>query len=240
MPSNLTGVLKHLTTTFTVKDIMTPEKHLVCAPDLQTAPAVSAANPDFSVIPIRSGGVLSGYFERDSRDTRIIEVGDLISDGTNLLDLIGIFEHQAFSFVLTNRSVAGYVHYSDLNHHVMKWTFYVMLEAVERLALDSLQPGDESAYLKGKLKDERFQQVLKSYKRASDNGRSLFTYLNIADILRLAASERTFHLSEESITQMKEVRNWASHAIADLDPDAAVNKLTVVKHECLRLLAGAT
>ena len=222
MRSNLTEVLKHLTTTFTVKDIMTPEPRLVCAPDLQTAPAVSAANPDFSVIPVKLCGALSGYFERDSKRTSNIEVADLISDGTNLLDLIDVFEKRAFSFVLTNRTIAGYVHYSDLNHQVMKWTFYVMLEAVERLALDSLTPSDETKYLEQRLKGDRFQQVLQSYKRAGDNGRSLFTYLNIADILRLAVSEHAFVLTEESIVLMKEVRNWASHAIADLAPITAV------------------
>lgn len=240
MLSNLTEVLKHLTTTFTVKDIMTPEPRLVCALDMQTASAVSVANPDFSVIPIKSGGVLKGYFERDSKQTSTIEVTDLISDGTNLLELIDVFEHRAFSFVLTNRSIAGYVHYSDLNHQVVKWTYYVILEAVERLALDSVAPSDEIKYLEQRLKGERFLQIIQSYKRAGDNGRSLLTYLNIADILRLAVSEHAFELTEESIVLMKEVRNWASHAIADLDPRTAVHQLAVVKRECLRLLAGPT
>ncbi len=236
MPSRLTDALKHLTTTFTVRDVMTPEVRLVCAPDPERAPDVSAANPDFNVIPIKKDGVLSAYFERDSRCCGAIEVGDLISDGTKLLDLVDIFQGRQFSFVLTNRRVDGYVHYSDLNHQMMKWTFYVMLEAVERLALDSLRLGKERAYLEAKLGSERFKQVVQAYKRAGDNGRSLLTYLNIADILRLAVSEGAFQLDEASILLMKEVRNWASHVILDLAPGTAVRNLSVVKRECLGLL----
>ena len=173
--SNLTDALKHLTTTFTVKDVMTPETALICASDAANAPAVSAAHPDFSVIPITKDGALTAYFERDRRHASPIQVGDLISDGTNLLELIDVLQGRDFSFVLTNRRIAGYVHYSDLNHQMVKWTFYVMLEAVERLALDSLRPGDEVSYLNERLRAERFQQVFQNYKRAGDNGRSLFT-----------------------------------------------------------------
>ncbi len=139
--------------------------------------------------------------------------------------------------MLTNRRIGGYVHYSDLTHQMMKWTFYVMLEAAERLALDSLPAGDEHAYLKGKLGPERLKQIIKAYKRAGDNARSLFTYLNIADILRLAVGEGAFQLDEESVVLMKEVRDWAAHVLCDLPPDAPVRKLAIVKRECLRLVS---
>jgi hypothetical protein len=238
MPSDLTNALKHLMTTFTVKDVMTPDVRLVCATHSEIAPAISAANPDFSVIPITRDGVLFAYFERDTRRSDAIAVSDLISDGTKLLDLVEIFEAREFSFVLTNRRINGYVHYSDLNHQIMKWTFYVMLEAVERSALDSLRPTDESNYLEAKLGLERFNQILQTYKRAGDNGRSLLTYLNIADILRLAVLEGTFQLDEKTILLMKDVRNWAAHVILDLPPVSAVRSLAVVKRECLRLLGS--
>lgn len=240
MPSNLTEALKHLTTTFTVKDIMTPEMRLQCALDAVKAPDVSAAHADFSVIPIKKDGVLSAYFERDSRRIRAIEVGDLISDGTPLLELVDIFQGREFSFVLTNRRIDGYVHYSDLNHQMMKWTFYVMLEAVERLALDSLRPDDERTYLQAKLGPERFKQVDQMYKRAGDNGRSLLTYLNIADILGLAVSNGAMQLDEPSIRLMKEVRDWAAHVLYDLPPETAVQHLAIAKRECLRLLGNTT
>jgi len=67
---------------------------------------------------------------------------DLISDGTSLLDLVEILEDHKFSFVLRHREIAGYAHFSELNHHVVKLAFYVILEALERQALGSAHSGD--------------------------------------------------------------------------------------------------
>jgi hypothetical protein len=236
MASDLTDALKHLTTTFTVKDIMTAKSRLVCATDAEAAPVLSAACPDFSVIPIMKDGELTAYFERDAKRVRPIEVGDLVSEGTTLLNVVDILQGRAFSFVLTDQRIDGYVHYSDLNHQMVKWTFYVMLEAVERLALENLRPGDERAYLKEKLGPERFKQIEGMYERAGDNGRSLMTYLNLSDILRLAVSDGAIQLDETSIRLMKDVRDWAAHVLYDLSPETAVRSLAIVKVECLRLL----
>ncbi|MGE5113822.1 MAG: hypothetical protein ACM3JB_23400, partial [Acidobacteriaceae bacterium] len=75
MATGLTGTLEQLTTTFTVKDIMTPKSRLRCARNAEEAPAVSAANPDFSVIPINEHDELTAYFERDAGRAQPIEVG---------------------------------------------------------------------------------------------------------------------------------------------------------------------
>jgi hypothetical protein len=207
--------LKHLTSSFTVKDIMTPKARLVCAPDVGAAPAISAANPDFSIIPIKNGDELEAYFERDGKRAQPIEVGDLVSDGTTLLDMVDIVQQRGFSFVLTHQRIDGYVHHSDLNHQMVKWTFYVMLEAVERLALENLRPSNERAYLKERMSSDRFARIEGLYRRAGDNGRSLMTYLNLADILRLAVSDGALQLDENSIRTMKDVRDWAAHVLYD-------------------------
>ena len=124
--------LKRLAITFTVRDIMVPVVGLICAGNEIEATGVSKDNPDFSVIPLRQSTKLTGYFLRDSGTSREIVLDDLISDGTSLLDLVEIFEDREFSFVLTHREIAGYVHFSDLNHHLVKLAFYVILEALER------------------------------------------------------------------------------------------------------------
>jgi len=49
---------------------------------------------------------------------------------------------------------------------MVKWTFYVMLEAVERLVLETLRAGDARGYLQQKLIAERFKQVERAYNRA--------------------------------------------------------------------------
>lgn len=61
-------------------------------------------------------------------------MNDLISDGTKLLDLVEFLEEREVAFVLSHRHIDGYVHFSDFNHHLVKLTFYVILEAAERLA----------------------------------------------------------------------------------------------------------
>ena len=238
MASNVTEALKHLTSRFTVKDIMTPKPRLICAPDTDTAPEVSGAYPDFSIIPIKKDGELAAYFERDTGRARAIEVGDLVSDGTTLIDMVDILQARGFFFVLTHQRIDGYVHYSDLNHQLVKWTFYVMLEAVERLTLEALRPADERAYIMEKLGSDRFKQIETMYKRAGDNGRNLMTYLNLADILRLAVTDGSLQLDETSIKMMKQVRDWAAHVLYDLPDETAVCTLASVKKECLRLLDG--
>src|SRR5438045_6480743 len=110
MTSDVTNALKHLTTTFTVKDIMTSKSRLICAVDDEAAAEVSAAYPDFSVIPIMKDGELTAFFERDTKRLRPIEVGDLVSEGTTILNLVNILEGRAFSFVLTHQRIDGYVH----------------------------------------------------------------------------------------------------------------------------------
>jgi hypothetical protein len=175
--STIEETLERLAVTFVVRDIMIPSASLACGAHKREAAKTSDGHPDFNVIPIRQKGKLTSYFDRDTRRTKKITVNDLISDGTNLLDLVEFLEEREFAFVLSHRHIDGYVHYSDLNHHLVKLTFYVILEAVERLALDSLRPVNGSdEYLRRNLSPERFQQVERQYKRAGDAARSPFNY----------------------------------------------------------------
>jgi hypothetical protein len=239
MPT-IEDTLKRLAITFTAKDIMIPEEGLTCAGDRIEAARVSKENPDFSVIPLRRNAKLSGYFLRDSQTTREIVLSDLISDGTSLLDLVEIFEDREFSFVLTHREIAGYVHFSDLNHHLVKLTFYVILEALERHALSSTPQKNDREYLSKNLDPSRFTQIDKQYKRDGDAARSLFNYLNISDILRLAVKAGSIQLDDHVIKTTKEIRDGAAHASENIVADfESVKKLAIVKRECLRILGGA-
>ena len=165
---------------------------------------------------------------------------DLISDGTSLLDLVEILEDREFSFVLSHRKIAGYVHYSDLNHHLLKLTFYVILEALERQVLSSIRRNDDREYLSKNLDPSRFAQITKQYQRDGDAARSLFNYLNISDILQLAVKAGTIRIDNDIIKAMKETRDGAAHASENIVPDyEAVNRLAKVKRECLRILGAA-
>jgi hypothetical protein len=233
--------LKRLATTFTAKDVMTPRSALISGSNEAEAIKASIDHTDFDVIPIMPGGELSGYFERESRRTSNIEVNDLISDGTSLIDLVDIFERRKFSFVLSYQSVNGYVHYSDLNHQLVKLTFYVLLEALQKHALGSIGTrANDRQYLATVFGEPRANQIEKYYKDAGRAGRSLSNYLNISDILKLAIREGTIELDETVVGFMKDARNGAAHVLENLVscyPD--VSKLAQVKREALRILGSA-
>ena len=191
------------------------------------------------MIPIRLNGRLTGYFERDSHIASQIALNDLISDGTSLLDLVETFEDREFSFVLSHRQISGYVHYSDLNHHLLKLSFYVILEALERQVLSSIRRNDDREYLSKNLDPSRFAQIAQQYKRDGDAARSLFNYLNISDILRLAVKAGTIQIDDDVIKAMKKARDEAAHASENIVADYhAISRLATVKRECLRILGG--
>lgn len=228
--------LKRLATTFTLRDIMTPTSMLICASDELSAPTVSANHPDFDVIPIKTGAGVTGYYCRASGTTSHVTLSDVISDGTNLLDFVDFCQQKPFFFVLGDREITGYVHFSDLNHHLVKLTFYVILESLEKKALELVPSGDEQTYLRRNLNPSRMKQIEKRYNDAGQAARSLLSYLNIADILRLAQSAGCIGVTEDDIGEIKRVRNGAAHAIANLVSSYEdVAKLAAVKAECLRL-----
>jgi hypothetical protein len=230
--------LKRLATAFTVRDIMLNTKDLVCATVESDGALVSSSYPDFSVIPIKAQGKLTSYYCRDSATVSPIALSDLISDGTGLLDLVEILEHRQFAFVLGPRQIDGYVHYSDLNHHLVKLAFYGLLEGVERFTLDSVRPRLSEEFLKTALGLPRFEQVLKFYRRAGDAGQSVINYLNIADVLALAKRAGTVQVDDDVIRAIKCARDGAAHGLENLVSDYEdVKKLAEVKRQCLRILS---
>jgi hypothetical protein len=230
--------LNRLAIAFAVKDIMTPRTGLVCAANDIQAVRVSDDNPDYDVIPIQQGGTLTGYFERKSRRARKITPVDLITDGTSLLDLVEILEQRQFSFVLSRQKIEGYVHYSDLNHQLVKLTFYVMLEALERTALNSIHSTSDRESLKKDLPEQRFEQIEKAYKRAGRAARDLLGYLNLSDILQLAAKRGHMSVEGRFIKAIKKVRDGAAHSTENLVSSYDdVKTLANVKRECLRVLS---
>jgi hypothetical protein len=232
--------LKRVATGFTVRDIMVSTADLVCATLDSDAPLVSSACPDFSFIPIKTGQGLSAYYSRDSRLVAQITIQDLISDGTGVLDLVDILELHEFAFVQGPRQIDGFVHFSDLNHHVVKLAFYVLLEGVERYVLDSVRPRLSDDYLIAVLGSNRFEQVHNYYHRARDAGQSVINYLNIADILRLARRAGNLEINEGVISDVKRTRDGAAHSLENLVSNFEdVKKLAEVKRECLRILSAA-
>jgi len=229
--------LNRLAIAFTVRDIMTPNAALVSAANEIQAGRVSKDYPDYDVIPIRREGTLTGYFERKTGRTKTITPNEIISDGTNLLDLVEILEERQFSFVLSRHKIDGYVHFSDLNHQLVKLTFYVILEALERVALNSIRSRSDRESLRKDLRPERFKQIEKAYTRAGRAARDYVSYLNISDILQLAVKTGPMSVEERLIKALKKVRDGAAHSTENLVSSYNdVTTLANVKRECLRVL----
>lgn len=113
------------------------------------------------------------------------------------------------------------------------------MEAVERAALDSIRGRDDRESLKRDLDPLRFAQIGVAYKRTGDAARSLVGYLNISDLLRLAAKAGNIHVEESVVKAMRGARNGAAHVSKNLVSSYDdVKKLAEVKGECLRLLGA--
>ena len=229
--------LKRLATTFTVRDIMVTTGALKCASGELDAVVVSDANSEFSFIPILQENRISMYYCRDTGGVSHIGVFDLISEGTGVLDLVDVLEHREFAFVQGLRQIDGYVHFSDLNHSLVKLTFYVLLEGVERFALESVRTGLTNAFLNETLGENRFGQIQRAYERSGDAGQSVINYLNIADALKLAREGGKLEIEDCLIQAIKRVRDGAAHVLENLVSDYSdVKTLADVKSQCLRVL----
>jgi hypothetical protein len=115
-----------------------------------------------------------------------------------------------------------------------------MLEALERIALDSIRGIDDRESLKRELDPARFQQIENAYNRAGQAARSLVSYLNLSDLLKLASKAGAIQVEDSVVKAMKEIRNGAAHASENLVSSYDdVTKLGKVVRECLRLLGDA-
>jgi hypothetical protein len=123
---------------------------------------------------------------------------------------------------------------------LVKLTFYVVLEAIERMALNSIRGRDDRESLKRDLDPLRFKQIEDAYKRAGQAARSLVSYLNVSDLLRLAGKDGTIHIEDKVIKEMKTVRDGSAHVSENLvSTYADVQRLGRVKKECLRVLGSS-
>jgi hypothetical protein len=235
----LAQTLQRLALMLTVKDLMVPAKSLTCAEREKDAPALSDENPDFNVIPIKKRKQITSYYERDSGQTKPITTSDLISDGTSILELLSTLEKRPFCFVLTHAQIAGYVHFSDLNHPFVRLALYTIIEAMESSALamiSSVRDGQNLGRLLGKTRLKKIERRLERA-RKRDANRSWADFLNIVDTLRIAVKESKICLNEQEIKAITRMRNRVSHQGAPLvrDFNGAI-ELARIAGRCVQVL----
>src|SRR2546422_8961439 len=118
--------LSDLARTFTVRQIMVPERKLVRGHDETDAVRLLEQYPDFDVIPIPKSGEITGFQERGASAPHELTREDVVSDGTSVFDLVDVIAKRRHVFVLTGQSIGGYVHFSDLNN-LVKIPFFALL-----------------------------------------------------------------------------------------------------------------
>jgi len=234
--------LQRLDLGFTVRDIMVPRDRLICAPDAESAPDISARHPDYNVIPITTNQRFTHLYDRDARSARAITAGDLIEAATGIGDLVEILTQRAFCFVLLREEIAGYVHFSDLNNPQVKLVFYVIFEAFERYLLGKLHQLGESE-LAAILGTKRLGRLKMKMSTARDNDANLGleNHLFLPEILRMSRYRADLKLTDKQIQLVRTFRNRISHAGWMLIQDRAdLKRLAYIKEICLSSLAGET
>ncbi len=235
----LHDTLKRIAMAFTVRDIMASEEKIVRAPDITTAQKLLKQNPDFDVIPIEQNGNMVSYIEQGSEKTKSIQANDIISDATSIIDLVGILKDKKFCFILVRNSISGYVHFSDLNNHIVKLPFFIILEALERNLIEKI----------GALTNEKTLELVLGPKRAGELRKTMGdlkmkradldwpNLLSFKDIVQFNCHFEKIKLNREQVYIISKTRNLVCHASQPLiDNYEDVKRLFEAKEICLSIL----
>ncbi len=235
---DITTTLERLASTFAARDIMVSEGRLICASTEIEAKQKLIDYPSFDVIPIKVLGEIREYLRRGNISPIPIQVEDLVSDSTPILELANILSRREFCFVLSGKRISGYIHFSDLNNQLVKIPYFVLLEAVEsRIAtkidqlitesdLDIVLPC-RSSYIK--------KQMKKLAEEHADRG--YINFLSFGEMLKFACHYKVLDLQEKDVKWVTDVRNRVDHADSPLiqtQRDAV--KLVRAQEICLYVL----
>ncbi len=235
--SDLKSTLERLALTFTVRDIIVPKEELVCAGDEASAQELLEENPGFDVIPLVQNGALTAYLERGSEHSEYIRLQDIVSDAISVLDLVDVLCGRRFCFVLVGHSLTGYVHFSDLNNHVVKLPFFVVLEALERQLVVEIGSLIDETNLDKVLDQQRARNV-KNKMRNMRKNRANLAWVNLMsfnELIRFALHFGKLQLSGKEIDTISKVRNLVCHASDPLvESHHDVKRLSDAKSICLK------
>lgn len=112
---------------FQVKEIA---NELVTAKDIQEAMTIRS-HMDFDRIPIKVNGKVSTYYDFDSNSEKKIELQEIISESTGVLETIIYLSKRDFYFVLSGNDITHIVHYSDLSNPLVLTPLYTQISYCE-------------------------------------------------------------------------------------------------------------
>jgi hypothetical protein len=235
----LQWTMMNLARTFSVRDIMVPEENLIRGRDKTDALRLLVEHPDFDNIPIPKTGAISQVQERGKGAPRDISPEDIVSDGTSVLDLVDVVAKRQFVFVLTGQSLGGFVHFSDLNNHLVKIPFFVLLEAVESKLAELIIPRVHEDVLSRTLNPSELHRSERSAKRlvAARANKDRTSALHFSQIVDIAIDTGKARLTKTERDAIVRVRNRVAHATDPLVRDFLdVGRLSEARRVCFRLL----
>jgi len=210
---DIAQTLERLARTFTVRDIMVTETQLVWADSPSQAIQLLSKHPSFDVIPIKQSGEFINYLQRNSGSHSTIQLEDMISDSTPILELPGIFLHKDFYFVLSGKRIEGYIHFSDLNSQLVKIPYFVLLEAVESRIVEKIDCRIEESDLDTVLPRRSNSLKNKMKNLAEENAdRGYINFMSFREMLKFALYYNVLKLPDEDISCVADIRNRVDHA----------------------------
>lgn len=231
--------LERLASTFTARDIIVYKEDLICASDETAARRLLKRKPDYDVIPIKQNEKLSAYLERGAECPKIIRLHDVVSDSTSILDLVDILKERKFCFVLSKGCIEGYMHFSDLNNHIVKLPFFVILETLERALAEKVGPLINESNLDVVL-DPKQSNNIKDKMRKMRKSRANLDWVNLLSfnqIVRFACHFGKVKLAQHQVDIISKVRNSVCHASRPLVKNhKEVKNLSEAKKICFSAL----
>ncbi len=227
--SRVGDVLRQLGSSFTVRDIMVSREDFVMVYREGEVARFFDSYQDFDYTASLTRGQIATYYKRG--EPRGFELGqeDLLSDGTSLLDLLDLMSNREFFFVLSANRVCGFVHFSDLNHELVKLPLFVLLAAVESHLWSRVKEGLTENEVEHVMDHERFDEVrrLRQQAKKSNVDRGWEGLLYFREIMKLARHRGLVDISAGDQKLLNDTRNRIAHH----------NRLLVERHEDVRKLA---
>jgi hypothetical protein len=202
-------------TAFKVSDIMTRTKDLRRADSLDDARKLFH---EYDVVPFPRTGDIKGFFQQDNAITNDLKPNHLVSDATDLLELPHLLAAHRFFFVIAGNRVVGYVHYSDLNKHVVVIPLFGLFRTVERLLWDRIRTRIEEADLLKVFSEREIKGFLRKKRRLTKDNVDLgwSGVFSFPGILKLARRYGAIHHRDDEIEILRKFRNKIAHADGDL------------------------
>jgi hypothetical protein len=234
------STLESLALMFTARDIMVDVDNLVSAANEMDAHQLLQENKNLDMIPIKTNGLLLSYLERNSSRAKKIRQTDTITELTRILDLVDVLKARRFCFVV-NRSILGLIHFSDLNNHLVKIPFFVILQAFEEHLFREIGPLVNNTNLPMALSQERFATISRRMRELRKNRADLdwINLLNFEDIVKCASYFKKITLSHDELRSISNVRNRVAHADRPfISKHEDVRRLSEAKRICMSVLGN--